>query len=278
MSVLGTVELKRRLDKGEIFKPGTWDPSGIKEASYVLRIAWDGLVVDGDPYPPGTFYCETQLQIEPGRIAVLSTQEVLTIPGDLSGKVGVRLDFAARGLVGLMGIQVDPYYGMDSETDERLYFRVVNMGNEPIRLERGEGVFNIELHDATGACKPKPPRARGWDRIQQLIKTQRDPSWTYITRVDEQAKAIEDRWQPLVLFGVILLAVTVLGVMLAVAINTDAGGAPPWVADWGWGVLVVTFSLGGLATAAIVGVEAWRRSLIAATETMRVWKAMRRRR
>ena len=258
MAVLGTVELKRRLDNGEIFKLGTWDPSGIKEASYVLRIAWDGLVVDGDPYPPGTFYGATQLQIDPGRIAVLSTQEVLTIPGDLSGKVGVRLDFAARGLVGLMGIQVDPYYGMDSETDERLYFRVVNMGNEPIRLERGEGVFNIELHHAKGARKPEPPRASGWDRIQQLIKTQRDPSWTYITRVDEQAKAIEDRWQPLVLFGVILLAVTILGVMLTVVINTDARGAPTWVSDWGWGVLVVTLSLGGLATAAIVGVEAWR--------------------
>ena len=83
------------------------------------------------------------------------------MPGDLSGKVGVRLDFAARGLVGLMGIQVDPYYGSDSEDEsERLYFRVVNMGNEPIRLERGDGVFNIELHDATGACKPTPSRDR----------------------------------------------------------------------------------------------------------------------
>ena len=260
MAVLGTAELKRRLDSGEIFKLGTWDPSGIKEASYVLRIAWDGLVVDGDPYPPGTFYSKNQIQIEPGRIAILSTQEVLMMPGDLSGKVGVRLDFAARGLVGLMGIQVDPYYGSDSESeDERLYFRVVNMGNEPIRLDRGEGVFNIELHDATGACKPERSRTRGWDRIQELIKSQRDPSWTYITRVDKHAKAIEDHWQPLVLFGVVLVAVTILGVMLAVAINIDAGAAPRWFSDWGWGFLVLTFSAGGIATAAIVGVEAWRR-------------------
>ena len=258
MAVLGTVELKRRLDNGEIFKPGTWELSGIKEASYVLRIAWDGLVVNGDPYPPGTCYRNTHVQIEPGRIAVLSTQEVLIMPGDLSGKVGVRLDFAARGLVGLMGIQVDPYYGSTLE-DERLYFRVANMGNEPIRLERGEGVFNIELHEATGACKPKPSRARGWDRMQQLLKNQREPSWTYITRVDEHAKAIEDRWQPLVLFGVVLVAVTILGVMLAVVISVDAGAAPLWVSDWGWAVLVVTFSAGGLATAAIAGAEAWRR-------------------
>ena len=279
MAVLGTVELKKRLDNGEVVKLGTWEPSGIKEASYVLRIAWDGLVVDGDPYPPGTYYRETQLEIEPGRIAILSTQEVLMMPGDLSGKVGVRLDFAARGLVGLMGIQVDPYYGSDSEDEsERLYFRVVNMGNEPIRLERGDGVFNIELHDATGACKPTPSRDNGWDRIQQLIKNQRDPSWTYITRVDQQAKAIEERWQPLILFGIILVAVTILGVMLTVAINIDAGAAPPWVAAWGWGVLVLTFSAGGIATAAIVGVEAWHRLVMAATETKKVARARRRRR
>ena len=99
-------------------------PKGLKEASYALTLAWDGLVLDGHPYPPGTHYDGTQIRIEPGRIAILSTKEVLRMPGDLSGKVGVRLDFAAFGLVGLMGIQVDPYYGCGSENDERLYFRV----------------------------------------------------------------------------------------------------------------------------------------------------------
>ena len=51
-----------------------------------------------------------------------------------------------------MGIQVDPYYGSDHD-DERLYFRVANMSNEPIRLQRTDRVFNIEFHDVAGSEK-----------------------------------------------------------------------------------------------------------------------------
>ena len=258
MAILGGDEILGRLEREEIFRPGTWDSDGIKEASYALTLAWDGLVVDGCPYPPGTRYKGTQIRIEPGRVAILSTREVLQMPGDLSGKVGVRLDFAAMGLLGLMGIQVDPYYGSQVD-DERLYFRVANLSNEPIRLQPSDRVFNIELHDTVGATRPPIRKEDGWNRMQRLIKNQQDTSWTYITRIEHDVKEIEDRFQPLVLFGVVLVAVTVLGVAAAVLINTDASTAPAWVADWGWRILVVTFAAGGLATAVLVGTEALHR-------------------
>ena len=126
MAVLGGEELRERLKRGQVFKPKTWDKEGVKEASYALRLAWDGLVVDGDPYPPGAQYKGNQIRIEPGRIAILSTQEVVKMPGDLTGKLGVRLDFAALGLVRLMGIQVDPWYGTDWE-DERGWTTLVEL-------------------------------------------------------------------------------------------------------------------------------------------------------
>ena len=222
MAVLGGNQIRERLDLGQIFKLDTWDDEGIKEASYALRLAWDGLVVDGQPYPPGIPYGDTQIRIEPGRIAILSTKEVLKMPEDLVGKVGVRLDFAALGLLGLMGIQVDPYYGHDTDT-ERLYFRVANVSNEPIRLHRSDRVFNIELHDTQGATRPSPTREDGWTRMQRLIRNQRDASWTYITRVEQDVKAVDERYQPLILFGVVLVAVTILGVMAMVMINTKDG-------------------------------------------------------
>ncbi len=251
MAVLGHDKIREHLDIGEVFKPDTWDQDGIKEASYALRLAWDGLVVDGHPYPPGTPYCGTQIRIEPGRIAILSTEEVLQMPRDLSGKVGVRLEFAALGLLGLMGIQVDPYYGQDSE-NERLYFRVANVSNETIRLHPWDRVFNIELHEAEGATPPCTRREPGWTRMQKLIRNQPDTSWTYITKIEQDVKGIEDRFQPLFLFGIVLVAATLLGVMAAVVINTKGASAPPWVADWGWVLLVVTFASGGIATAVLV--------------------------
>ena len=76
----------------------------MKEASYALGLAWDGLVVDGYPYPPGTDYEGTQIRIEPGRIAILSTKErIQDAEVILSVKLGVRLDFAALGLIGTYG-------------------------------------------------------------------------------------------------------------------------------------------------------------------------------
>ena len=276
MAVLGNQQIRRRLQRGEVFEPGTWADDGLMEASYALTLAWDGLVVDGHPYPPGTQYPETQIRIEPGRIAILSTREILRMPGDLSGKVGVRLDYAALGLLGLMGIQVDPYYGYHSE-NERLYFRVANLSNETIRLQRSDRVFNIELHDASGATEPRPPKEDGWTRMQRLIRNQRDASWTYITRVEHDVKAAEERYHPLILFGVVLVAVTVLGVVTAVVINTDAGTAPTWVADWGWAVLVATFAAGGFATAALVAAEAWHRGAKALSETIGIARQLFRR-
>lgn len=269
MAVLGRNRIRECLDREEVFKPGTWDEEGLKEASYALRLAWDGLVVEGRPYPPGTCYEGSQICIEPGRLAILSTKEVLQMPGSVSGKVGVRLEFAALGLLGLMGIQVDPYYGQGLE-DERLYFRVANVSNETIRLHPWDRVFNIELHDAEGAVAPDPSKERGWTRMQKLIRSQPDTSWTYITRVEHDVKDIEDRFHPLVFFGVILVAVTILGVMAGVTINADSTSAPNWIADWGWIMLVGTFAVGGGATAALLIAEAYRRMSMAFSEKARV--------
>ena len=274
MTVLGGAAILERLRNFEVFEPDTWDCTAVREASYALTLAWDGLVVDGQPYPPGRQYPESQLTIKPGRIAILSTKEILRMPGDLSGKVGVRLDFAAIGLVGLMGIQVDPYYGSQSK-DERLYFRVANLSNEPIRVLPTDRVFNIELHEAVRTVPPSPNKENGWLRMQRLIRNQQDTSWTYITKVEQDLEATDQRFQPLFFFGVVLVAVTLLGVISAVMINADADAAPSWVADWGWAVLVVTFSSGGIATAILVLAEAWDRGVRAAEGTRQFWRRRR---
>ena len=78
------------------------------------------------------------------------------------------------------------------------------------------------------------------------------------------------RVMPRPLSGVVLVAVTVLGVMAAVMINTDADAAPTWMEDWGWALLVVTFTAGGIATALIVATEAWHRGARALKETVEV--------
>ena len=260
--ILSGEEIHRRLKTGDIFVMGTWDEDCLKEASYALRIANDGLLIDGIFYDPGTPYAQTYITIEPGQIAILSTVERLKMPSDLVGKVGVRFNPAIRGLTGLMGIQVDPLYGQNQD-DERLFVRVANLGNETVRFLPGAIVFTFELHEVTGSVQsPVPRKVSTWDRIKQQLANQDNSSWSYVTQVQSEAVELESRLsaqlrnvrdylQPLVMFGIFLIAVTILGVALMVIVtgsDTPETYVPTWVKNWGWKVLLGSLSFGASVT------------------------------
>ena len=255
--ILSREEIHRRLKNGEIFRKCTWNEKCLREASYVLRIANDGLLLDGkfyDPFDRENHYQGDYIVIDPGKIAILSTKEELVMPSDLVGKIGIRLEFALLGLTGLMGIQVDPLYGHDKER-ERLYIRVANFGNAPIRLAPGDGIFTFELHEVAGQV-PTESKDDSWPRIKRSLRELDDASWSYVTHVEQdltaQTENIREYLQPLVLFGVFLVAVTILGVSLTVILTLgkfSPNQVPPWVTGWGWIILPGTLSLATLATA-----------------------------
>ena len=142
--ILGTEEIRDRMS--EIFVDDSGCVESIKEASYALRVAGDGMIIGDKIIEPGDEKnARSEIEIEPGRVAVLSTKERLCMPGNLVGRLGVRIKFASRGLAGLMGIQVDPYYGSKSEHGERLYIKVANLGNKTVHIEEGDLVFNMEF-------------------------------------------------------------------------------------------------------------------------------------
>ena len=269
--ILSGEEIHRRLKAGDIFVCGTWDENCLKEASYALRIANDGLLIDGIFYDPGIPYTQTYINIEPGQIAILSTVERLKMPPDLVGKVGVRFNPAIRGLTGLMGIQVDPLYGQNQE-DERLFVRVANLGNDTVRFLPGAIVFTFELHEVAGNVQPPAPeKVSTWNRIKKELANQNNSSWSYATRVqsnvDEQGKSLKselssetqnlrEHLQPVVMFGIFLVAVTILGVSLTVILSVrdiPAVDVPNWVTSWGWILLLTTLSVATIATA-VMGV------------------------
>ena len=274
--ILGSGAILSRLRRGQIFRDGSWDEKHLKEASYALRVAPDGLMIEGKRYKPDEECIDGDILIEPGKIAVLSTVERLNMPGDLVGKIGIRFKYACQGLTGLMGIQVDPFYGWGRD-NERLYVRVANLGNYDITIPVCAEVFTFELHIVFGYVpKPSLPRDLMWHRILDTISEQRDPSWSYVTRVqahvDESRRdasqqgdtlrermestrtEIRDYLQPLILFGIFLVAVTILGVALTVIVSgSDIPEVyvPTWVRNWGWKILLVTLSCAAVATALI---------------------------
>ena len=260
--ILSEGEILKRLNNGEIFKKDTWDEGSTKEVSYALRVASDGLMLEGKHYRPGEECIQGAIEIKPGKIAILSTVERLNMPGDLVGKIGIRFKYACQGLTGLMGIQVDPFYGWGHD-DERLYIRVANLGNYPISIPLCAEVFTFELHEVIGEVpKPSKPRVSMWHRIQETLIEQREPSSSYVTQVQVNVEEIEKRLesdiegirdylQPLVMFGIFLVAVTILGVALSVILSvrdTPTVSVPTWVTDWGWLVLLITLGLAAVMT------------------------------
>ena len=265
--ILGHNEIHNKLSKGEVFRRGTWDSGSVKEASYALRVASDGLILEGKPFKPGERHVEGNIVIKPGKIAVLSTMERLTMPGDLVGKIGIRFEYASQGLVGLMGIQVDPYYGRNQE-DERLYIRVANIGNDDISIPVGEEVFTFELHSLLGYVPSRPqPRVPMWLRLQETLAQRTFSGASNITQVNtdlmvlsrqlrSDISGIRGYLQPLVMFGIFLIAVTILGVALMVIVtgsDMPEKEVPMWVRSWGWKVLLGTISFAAFATG-MVGV------------------------
>ena len=289
--ILGTTEILRRLNRGEIFRKGSWQEASVKEASYALRVANDAMVVDGKVYKPGKVYPQSIIEIKPGRIAILSTEEYLCMPKNLVGKLGVRLDFASRGLTGLMGIQVDPYYGSDYD-DERLYIKVANFGNETVSVHPGDAVFNIEFAEVKNADRPSTPKRRTWDRLMENLINQEHSDWTYIAKVqtdfntrtdsldnkfvkrienldnklidglkesdDSQQRGlsgIRNSQQSVVMFGVFLVAITILAVAISAILNVE--NAPSWLTNWGWIFLLVLCGIATLALTGFVVVAGW---------------------
>ncbi len=270
--ILSGEAILERLRASQIFREGTWDEESVMEASYALRLANDGLLIDGRFYDPGVPYEGTYISIEPGKIAILSTVERLNMPDDLVGKVGVRFNPSVKGLTGLMGIQVDPLYGQ-AKDDERLFVRVANLGNDTVKFLADEIVFTFELHELTGKVRPpSPEKTPTWTRIKQQLATQDDSSWSYVTQVQHETVQVEERLrsditnikdylQPLVMFGIFLVAVTILGVAIAVIVSlrdTPEVYVPDWVTGWGWIILMCALSVATVTTAAIGGFTVWR--------------------
>ena len=261
--ILAQEEILKRLWAGDVFKTGTWNKACLKEASYVLRITNDALLVEGKFYDLGEKYDGDYIRIEPGKIAILSTKEHLNMPADLVGKIGIRLRYAQQGLTGLMGIQVDPLFGRD-KLAERLYIRVANFGNETIQLSPGDGVFSFELHQVMGKV-PQTTKKPTWLRMKDELRYQSNSSWSYVTRVESnlsaETESLKNYLQPLVMFGVFLVAVSILGVAIAVMLQTassDQGIGSSWLTLDERRLLLCVLLVGTAGTAWVGLAAGWR--------------------
>jgi deoxycytidine triphosphate deaminase len=123
-----------------------WDRKYLRDASYDVRIATDGLVLPSGETIPASDDLGVQLKeslvLAPGDSAWLSTQERFCLPSSIAGTVTLKSDLASQGLFLLSGTLIAPRYGQlqsesssDSRLDRRLHFFVANFGSQAILLQ-----------------------------------------------------------------------------------------------------------------------------------------------
>lgn len=272
--ILATSEIRRRLSEGLLFRPGSWVPEGVQEASYDLRVAPDGLFAGGQPYSPGKPYPKDYIQVAPGEIAVFSTLEEPNMPSNVVGRLGVKFDYTVKGITPLFGFQVDPGYGADDE-NERIFLRVANLGSQPVIIRSGERVFNLEFHLIDGQAEiVKSRREPTWSRLQKQLLPWEEAAWSNIVNVEQRMRKVEQElrddmsriersWQQVVFFGIFLIAASLLGGTIAALINTANNSAPRvpiWFLSWSWALLLILIGVAVIVTL-VIGVLAAKLAL-----------------
>ena len=161
--VLASSALRHRLERGEIFRPNSWEPSLIRGAAYDVRVAADSMVIPGPGRDESLVYGRQQLReapivLSPGDVALLTTAERFCMPWDLSANVGVKFSFASQGLIILSGLMVDPGFGMVKDStgrwvpgeDERLHFLITNVSRHELEVHPLEPIAALQFFTLVG--------------------------------------------------------------------------------------------------------------------------------
>ena len=254
-----------------VFVPGTWDPANIRGAGYDIRLSATGMIAPEGRNDDATRYFTSKnprhlpLILEPGQTAVVSSEERFCLDFDIAGNIGLKFSLAAQGLLVLTGMALDPGYGRQLDDsgawvampDQRLHFVLANVGAKSVALTPGrERIAFLQLFQIEPAT-PSAVQSLGWNALSESLfdssETARPGGLAYFRnvkdialKVDELERKVQDASisvdkidkasNYVVVFGVFLVAITILGLVLNAL--TSAIGRLPRNANWVQGLLI----------------------------------------
>lgn len=138
------------------------DVDCFQHASYDLRLGEEYLVASHKESSNKIGICNCKdnkiIVLPPFTSAILSTYEIVKLPGNVAGRFDLKIKPALRGLMVQMGTQIEPwYYG-------RLFALVHNISDQRKLLiynSARDSLFNIEFHYTSGTTERPPKYAEG---------------------------------------------------------------------------------------------------------------------
>jgi deoxycytidine triphosphate deaminase len=276
--------LRSVLAAGErVFVEGSWSEANVRGAGYDLRMATDLMVIpDGPGAQSFTAYERGQhragdVLLAPGDTALFSSRERFSFDFDVCGNIGAKFSLAAKGLLILTGLAVDPGYGREPALDgrwrpmgdQRLHFLVANVGPSPVALRPGQDtVAFLQLFEIPPIRDRQPVRSRGFETLQdQLFAGDAGArgGLAYFRNVRDAQRAVErldltvdqlrtdvekvqNATNYVVVFGVFLVAITLLGVLANFLVQTLAS-LPSETTGWR---SVAAYAVAGVYSVAVV--------------------------
>lgn len=285
MAVLGDRDISSRFD--EIFEKDTADRGNIRAAKYYLTLGERLLILpNGRRYPEqASKGLHRPFTLAPGQSALVSTKERIAMPTDLSGILGPAFDLSEEGILFFGGMLVDPGFGLNKEDEgwvrrpEPLSFYLANLGSDPFPLTPGRqriaSIAFLEVSNAR-AIDEFEPRFEATTarkvRADLFDPHYADPPNTLalvrdISELDQKVEKFEASTFHVVVFGVIVLAVTLFAAIVSLVVSEPAA---PVVSDLEIKEVLLTV---GLVVAELLGIVALFYATIAATQgALRWWR------
>lgn len=160
MGMLSGSQIHHMVETGELVL-SPFDEYLVQPASYDLRL---GPKILASPLSPDILGAVVELNdkspsynVQSGQMVAALSAERVELPLSICGRVGIRSEFARRGMNAFGGPQVDPGY------EGRLILSLLNVGPEPITLRLGDPFFTVEFQVLD------EPAAVGYDGSYQAL-------------------------------------------------------------------------------------------------------------
>lgn len=235
MTIMSNGNLRAAIESGAIsIDP---PPDDIKAASIDFRLGPEAFLGSGNDII--NLEQRRLLAIPPGEMSIVSTLERVAIKPNIAGQIGLRSTHARRGLALLAGPQIDPgFYG-------RLHVVLVNLSPVEITIAYREPLITVVFHDL-GEDVVTPYGSRPGDDYHEQdeitgleiddIRKHRGYAMSEVIRdmqsiaqsVGQLKTSVDgyigrtDLYLKIFVGTVVSLAVTLIGVLLAVTVNAVA--------------------------------------------------------
>lgn len=144
MPFWSTEKLKTELSE-HIISP--YKEKNIKYGAYELCLGKEYYITSDGTKTKKQLENNEQLSIAPGQFALLTTDEIITIPANNLCFISIKAGIKFRGLVNISGFHVDPgFHG-------RLKFSVYNVGSQDINVTQGKNLFIIWFAEFNNVTK-----------------------------------------------------------------------------------------------------------------------------